>query len=555
MSYLIRGCLLPKGGVGADQGYATADVLISDGFIVQVTSPATCTSTCDESRSGADFTVVDGTNKLLLPGLHNAHTHSNNFFAKGALAPLPLEMMVATRVGLPADHPSQPQPSDDELVRRYRVGACMTGLSTLLSGGTSLIDMITLPDTGDEELAMRCLKAAADGYRSTGIRCFLGPHLNDSAEGTFTANFMGMPPPGCVLPPGLTGLGEDGSPRIKRPDMDPARTTAALAFWRRAISELHQTESERLSIILAPHNETTCSKELFAGAAEIMAEHEGVFGTTHLLEGLHQPLSSSQRYGDAGIGSSAANYRGADNMEVHGTVTTLDGTGFLGAGTTLAHGVHLSGGDMALLAARGCTVSHNPISNLRLGAGIANLPAMLSAGVNVGLGVDGSGSGVDSQDILEVTKFASLIHNPSTAEYRDWPSPKQIFDLGCRCGKKAVTVGVDAASSQVGRIEVGAVADCVLYDLDAFSLLPHADPIVSLVLSSARPTIGGSQVHTVFVGGERVVAEGAHASFDIEKLKTEILDLQAEFYSALDVPDNSSYAVEYRAGLGLPQRL
>ena len=97
----------------------------------------------------------------------------------------------------------------------------------------------------------------------------------------------------------------------------------------------------------------------------------------------------------------------------------------------------------------------------------------------------------------------------------------------------------------MGSIEAGAVADCVLYDLDAFSLLPHADPIVSLVLSSARPTVGtyfldleqnepslhfvhqndyqdyfnaitagktdhlrgtgGSQVHTVFVGGERLV--------------------------------------------------
>ena len=257
--YLIRGCLLPKGGVGADQGYVTADVVIADGRIAEVTSEAL------QERSVAGYTVVDGTNKLLLPGLHNAHTHSNNFFAKGAIAPLPLEMMVATRVGLPADHPSHPKPSEDELVRRYRVGACRTGLSTLLSGGTSLIDMITLPDTGDEELTMRCLKAAADGYCSTGIRCFLGPHLNDSAEGTFTANFMGVPPPGCVLPPGLKGLAEDGSPRIERPAMDPVRTSAALAFWRRAIAELHQTQSDKLSIILAPHNEATCSKELFAG--------------------------------------------------------------------------------------------------------------------------------------------------------------------------------------------------------------------------------------------------------------------------------------------------
>lgn len=266
-SYLIQGCILPESGVGADQGYVTADVLITDGCIASVTSPAAEPDAAPCVPCGC--TVLDGTSKLLLPGLHNAHTHSNNFFAKGALAPLPLEMMVATRIDLPADHPSQPKGGEEELVRRYRAGASMTGLSTLLSGGTSLIDMITLPDTGDDELAMRCLTAAAEGYRSSGIRCFLGPHLNDSAAGTFTANFMGVPPPGCVLPEGLKGLGEDGSLRIERPAMDPARTASALAFWRRAIKELHRPE-EGLSIILAPHNEATCSKELFAGTCNTL---------------------------------------------------------------------------------------------------------------------------------------------------------------------------------------------------------------------------------------------------------------------------------------------
>ena len=47
---------------------------------------------------------------------------------------------------------------------------------------------------------------------------------------------------------------------------------AALAFWRRAIEELHRPE-EGMSIILAPHNEATCSAELFSGAAAIMAWH------------------------------------------------------------------------------------------------------------------------------------------------------------------------------------------------------------------------------------------------------------------------------------------
>eukprot|EP00746_Dinoflagellata_sp_MGD_P148932 gnl/MRDRNA2_/MRDRNA2_81053_c0_seq2.p1 gnl/MRDRNA2_/MRDRNA2_81053_c0~~gnl/MRDRNA2_/MRDRNA2_81053_c0_seq2.p1 ORF type:complete len:460 (-),score=80.85 gnl/MRDRNA2_/MRDRNA2_81053_c0_seq2:13-1320(-) len=420
----------------------------------------------------------------------------------------------------------------------------MTGLSTLLSGGTSLIDMITLPE-GFDDLAMRCLEAAAEGYRATGIRCFLGPHFNDSAAGMYIKNFMGVAPPGCVLPEGFHGFGADGALRHERPPMDAERTAKALAFWRRSITALHRPEAG-MSIILAPHNELTCSSELFAGAVEIMKENPGVFLTTHLLEGLHQPLSSSQRYSDSGIKSSAANYQ-AGTEEVHGTVQTLSDTGFLGPRTTLAHGVHLSAGDMAVLAKHGCTVSHNPISNLRLGSGIANLPALLAAGVKVALGVDGAGGGVDSQDILEVCKFASMLHNPSTAEYRRWPKPRDVYDLGCRDG--VVAVGLEGV---VGAIEEGMSADCVLYDLSALSLLPRADPIVSLVLSSARPSVGGSQVHTVFVRGMRVVEEGMHASIDINALKAEVSTLASQFYSAVDIPPGSEYDVEYRAGLGLP---
>jgi len=74
------------------------------------------------------------------------------------------------------------------------------------------------------------------------------------------------------------------------------------------------------------------------------------------------------------------------------------------------------------------------------------------------------------------------------------------------------------------------VADCVLFDLGALSLLPRADPIVSLVLSSARPAVGGSQVHTVFVGGERVVTDCEHSSLDIEALKAEVVALAPVYY-------------------------
>ena len=94
------------------------------------------------------------------------------------MAQLPLEMMAACRANLPDNHPwRNGHRSAEDVIERYRLGALATGLHNLLSGATSLIDMIALPDAddnGEDEMAFLCLAAAAKGYRQSGVRIYLG---------------------------------------------------------------------------------------------------------------------------------------------------------------------------------------------------------------------------------------------------------------------------------------------------------------------------------------------------------------------------------------------
>ena len=417
--YLIKNVLLPVGG---KEGWcAPRDVLIRDGVIAAVEEPQPGGSAMQtEAASARRVISCDGETHLLIPGMHNAHTHSSNFFIKGGLAPLPLELMVACGAYLPESHVWKAEgigygAKEGDQTERYRLGALATGLHTLLSGATSLVDMISLP--GDEEGAMRCLVAAAKGYRQSGCRVFLGPQFDDSKDGEGgvsgkTVNFL-APATSAVRASaaatmaadgGLRGLDADGGLHADRWPTDPAKTRLAVRVWRRAILELHRPE-DGVHIVLAPHNERTCSRELFLAAAALMREFPGVFATTHLLEGLHQPIAG-----------------GADTEgDLSASVRVLDECGFLTERTTLAHCVHLTAADMRLLAERGCVVSHNPVSNLRLGAGIADVLAMRRAGCRVGIGVDGHGSGVEyvcTHSLRRKSRLDSSIVTPDQKSIR-----------------------------------------------------------------------------------------------------------------------------------------
>jgi len=99
-----------------------------------------------------------------------------------------------------------------------------------------------------------------------------------------------------------------------------------------------------------------------------------------------------------------------ESLEKHGMtpVAYLDSLGVLDSKTVLVHCVHLTDEDISLIASRKCFVVHCPLSNLKLGSGIAPVAKLLDAGVIVALGTDGSASS-NRLDIWEAGKFAALL--------------------------------------------------------------------------------------------------------------------------------------------------
>ena len=151
-------------------------------------------------------------------------------------------------------------------------------------------------------------------------------------------------------------------------------------------------------------------------------------------------------------------------------VAHLDRLGVLGPGVELAHAVHVDDADLALIAARGARVVHNPVANLRLGSGVAPVARALAHGVDVALGSDGAGSN-DSQSLLEAAKFAMLAPRAARPA-AEWLSPQQV--LGVATGG--------------ARLVPGTPADLIAFDADASAFVGAKDDWAARIVLAARET-------------------------------------------------------------------
>ncbi|WP_260928275.1 amidohydrolase family protein [Novosphingobium sp. 9] len=224
--------------------------------------------------------------------------------------------------------------------------------------------------------------------------------------------------------------------------------------------------------------------------------------------------------------------RWAEAQHPAGLLAWLDELGLLNDRLTLAHAVWLDERDIALLAARGVTVSVNASSNLRLRSGMPQLRAMLEAGVRVAFGLDGMALD-DDEDMLREGRLAWHLGARAQAPgYGTEPRAilQGLFEAG-RCG----TLGPDGG----GRIEVGAPADMLVLDFGALandSVLPEPD-VVALLLGRARK----EHVRALWVGGRRVVAEGHCTGIDLPALEARLTAEAKAAYTAAP-PDESAIA-------------
>ena len=197
-------------------------------------------------------------------------------------------------------------------------------------------------------------------------------------------------------------------------------------------------------------------------------------------------------------------------LERHGKtpLAILDQYGVWERGGTAAHCVWVSDEDMAITAQKHVTAVHNPVSNLKLGSGVARVPKMLEAGVNVALGTDGVSSN-NSADLFEEIKLAAMLHkgvnlDPMTVTAR------QALEM-------ATVNAARALGRNTGVVAPGKVADLILVDFTRPNLIPCHDVEENLVFAAR-----GSDVSVNMARGKIIYEKGEFLTLDLEKIRSEV---------------------------------
>ena len=178
-----------------------------------------------------------------------------------------------------------------------------------------------------------------------------------------------------------------------------------------------------------------------------------------------------------------------------------------------AHCVKLNVEEQKLIARTQTGISHCPCSNCRLGSGIAPIRQMLDAGVNIGLGVDGSASN-DSGNLVLEARQAMLMQRVSQGA--DAMSSREALELATRGG--AVILGRPVC----GRLATGKSADIAIWDVSGLESAGSWDPAAILL---AGPT----KVKNLIVEGKLIVEDGQLLTTDLANL----INLQNKLAKAL----------------------
>jgi cytosine/adenosine deaminase-related metal-dependent hydrolase len=403
---------------------------------------------------GSGFTdsqVIDASSLLAVPGFVNAHYHS------------PLSLLRGTADGL--SHPAfmwqNQADTAGRTVHEVYVSALLGALEMLASGTTAVMDHF--PEQG---FPLEHVDAVARAYREVGMRAAIALRVFDEAYDD-------------IVPPG-------GLPRGFPDPLVAAPLGETMALLEEAVTKY---DGELLRVFPAPSNPSRCSDALLLKCEEL-ARRRGLGVHTHLLETEIQKRIARERYGTT-------------------MVRHMERLGLLSPRLSCAHTIWIDEDDIALLAARGVTVVHNPESNLKVGAGFMPLPWMRRNGLRVALGTDGASTN-DNLVLHEAMRLAITLHRPREERSR-WARAGDALDMATIAGAAALQCG-----DTVGRIAVGQSADLVLYDLSKPRWTPCNDPAQQLVFAE-----NGDSVHTVLVSGEIVVEAGRVKGVDVEALLRE----------------------------------
>ena len=194
----------------------------------------------------------------------------------------------------------------------------------------------------------------------------------------------------------------------------------------------------------------------------------------------------------------------------------------LGENVVLAHCVHLDEKEISLIAKSKTNVVLNPMSNLKLGSGIAPVKEMKRAGINLTIGTDGAISGNDLDMWLAMRLTCGLAKGLNMEA--DALTAEQVLHMATINGAKAL-----GKSESIGSLEIGKCADIIMVDVNNSHSIPLFDPITHLVFGAGR-----SDITDVFVSGKHVVENKKITGIDIEKIYDEVRELAPKIKASLE---------------------
>jgi 8-oxoguanine deaminase len=393
---------------------------------------------------------------LVLPGLINIHHH----FFQAITRALPAFQRSASAEWLTGHYPIWSLITADDLAVAVRNAVA----ELLLSGATTSVDHAFLLRGHSSEMTESEIKAASE----LGIRLHLVR--------------------GCL--PTIGGVVEHNLVRIMGADLLPRLIDSEDRLFEQCFADVRRwhdgSYGSMLQLAVGPSNLPYAKPHLLAEFARI-ADETGC--------GLHAHYHPRQ--------SERFECRKAVGME---PIDYLEKSGWLRQGTILAHCTELDDGESIRFAATGTAVAHCPRTVMRLGYKIPPISKMRSAGIRVGIGVDGAASN-DGGAFVSDMRLALMLHR-CREEPSSWLNADEIIIMST---SEAAHILV---RKDIGTIEVGKCADIAAFDLGGVDLAGSlAEPLTGFVFAGVRP-----RARLTLVNGAIVVRDGKLTSADEQKL-------------------------------------